>query len=425
MTQQLDQQRNPSVLKAIASWRMIVILVLGFSSGIPLALTGQTLLKWMTDAGVDLTTIGLFAMVGTPYSLKFLWAPILDRYSIPFFGRRRGWILIMQALLVAVLMTIGIFDPSSNKAAIAAMAVAIAFFSATQDIVVDAYRREIASDLELGFATAVYINGYRIAMLVSGGVALGLADFMPWAQVYQIMAVVMLACMAVTFFAPEPKVTRTPQKLSEAVVSPFVEFFTRTTFGDGLIILLFILFYKAGDQMASVMTMTYYGKAGGFSNLEIAGVVKGFGIWASLAGAFLGGLAILKIGINKALWIFGFFQAASTACFVALLYFPHNLIALGAIVSFENITGGMGTAAYSAYMASMTNRKFTATQFALLTSIMSLPRNYFGAPTGYIAENYGWEFLFYFCTFAAIPGMLLLLKVAPWNAKIPPNEAKT
>lgn len=395
---------------------------MGFSSGIPLALTGQTLLKWMTDAGVDLTTIGLFAMVGTPYSLKFLWAPLLDRYSIPFFGRRRGWILIMHTFLICTLLTIGLFDPASNKAAIAALAVAIAFFSATQDIVIDAYRREVVNDMELGFATAVYINGYRIAMLISGGVALGLSDFLPWAQVYQLMAGTILFCMIVTFFAPEPKVTRLPQKLSEAVISPFIEFFSRTTFADGLIILLFILFYKAGDQMASVMTMTYYGKVGGFTNLQIAGVVKGFGLWATLAGAFIGGIAILKIGINKALWIFGFLQAASTAVFVALIYYPQNLVALGAVVSFENLTGGMGTAAYSAYMASMTNRKFTATQFALLTSIMSLPRNYFGAPTGYMAENYGWEFLFYFCALAAIPGMLLLLKVAPWNAKLPPND---
>ncbi len=401
---------------------MIVVFILGFSSGLPLLLTGGTLAAWMTDANVDISTIGYFSLVGLPYTLKFLWAPLLDRYSIKSVGRRRTWILISQAALIASLCLMGTFDPAENIMMLAVLALAVAFFSATQDIVIDAYRREVLSDIELGLGSSFYVAGYRVAMWIAGGAALIMTAYVSWPTVYLTMGALVGLCALVAIFAPEPKVVSTPKKLSEAVIEPFKDFFKR----DGAwLILLFILLYKVGDSMASSMTMPLYKTGVGFTNEQIGVIVKTMGLWAVILGGFIGGITILKIGINKALWIFAFFQAVSTAGFAMLMHTGPSEVALGIVISFENITGGMGTSAFVAYMASLTNKKFTATQYALLTSLMGVPRVIFGAFTGDLVKTMGFEYYFYFCTIIAVPGILLLAKVAPWKAKLPPKEVAT
>jgi len=405
------------MIKKIFSWRMLVVFILGFSSGVPLALSGGTLKAWLTDIGVDLTTIGAFSLVMLPYSLKFLWSPFTDRYSIPLFGRRRGWLLVAQCGLIAALVGMALSDPTKNTFLIGVIAVLVAFFSATQDIVIDAHRRETLAEDELGFGTSLYIGGYRVGMMLSGGAAIALSDHLPWEIVYLLMAGCLLIGVITVLLSPEPEVTRTPKSLQEAFVEPFTDFFKRH---GAWVILAFILFFKLGDQMATEMTMPFYLKIG-FSKTEVGVIVKMVAFWAGFLGAFLGGLIIMRIGINRSLWIFGVLQAVSTLGFAVLAQLVEawgpNGWALGAVISFENLTGGMGTAAYAAYMASLTNRKFTATQYALFSSLMVVPRSVFGAFTGKMAEVMGWQGFFVVCALLALPGMLLLFKVAPWNQK--------
>ena len=400
------------MIRLLLSRRMLVTLSTGFSSGLPLLLTGSTLQAWMTDEGVDLAVIGIFSLVGLPYALKFLWAPLMDRWVPPYLGRRRGWTLLTQILLVGSIFLLGMANPAANPGLLALMAVLVTFFSASQDIVLDAYRRELLVDEELGLGSSVYINGYRIAMLASGGGALFLADVLPWSAVYAIMALCMIFGIITTFIAPDPPDEALPPKtLKEAVVEPFVEYFRR----DGaLVILTFILLYKIGDTMAAHMTTPFF-LGEGFTKSEIAAVVKSFGLIATIGGAFAGGLMMLKWGIHRALWIFGGLQMVSTAGFAILALYGKSMTALAAVIGIENVCGGMGTSAYAAYMASITNKRFTATQYALLTSLMGVPRVIAAAPTGYLAKEMGWVGFFVFCTLIALPGMWLLTKVAPWK----------
>jgi PAT family beta-lactamase induction signal transducer AmpG len=287
----------------------------------------------------------------------------------------------------------------------------VTFFSASQDIVVDAYRREDLSDEELGLGSSLYINGYRIGMLLASGGGLIMADRMPFSMVYVIMAGAMLPGIITTLLAPEPKTNMgAPKTLKNAVIDPLVEYFSRN---GALWILAFILLYKIGDTMASAMTTPFYLDVG-FSKTEIGAVVKLFGFWATIAGGLIGGVIMIRLGINRPLWIFGFLQAISTACFAILARVGHSIPTLSWVIGFENFSSGMGTAAYAAFMASITNKKFTATQYALLTSLMGVPRVIASAPTGFLAKNLGWEAFFIACTLIAIPGMLLLLKFAPW-----------
>ncbi len=293
-------------------------------------------------------------------------------------------------------------------------AVFVTFFSASQDIVVDAYRREDLADEELGLGSSFYINGYRVGMLLASGGGLILADHLSFKMVYLIMAACMLPAIITTLLTPEPAISAgTPKTLREAIVEPLVEYFSRE---NAVLILAFILFYKIGDTMASAITTPFYLDIG-FSMTEIGTIVKIFGFWATIAGSLIGGLLMLRIGINRSLWVFGFLQAISTAGFAILARIGHSLPALSGVIAFENLTGGMGTAAYAAFMGSITNKKFTATQYALLSSLMGVPRVLASAPTGFMAKHMGWENFFIFCVFIAIPGMLLLLKFAPWNPK--------
>jgi len=413
----LTTTRNPdklqqSILKTVFSSKMLVALLMGFSCGLPLLLTISVLQAWMKDAGVDLTLIGMMALVGLPYTLKFLWSPFLDRYRLPFLGRRRGWLLVVQITLAALIAGLGQTDPANNPWLVAWIAFLVTFFSASQDIVVDAYRREDLSDAELGLGSSLYVNGYRVGMLLASGGGLIMADHIPFSMVYLIMALCMLPGILTTVLAPEPETpVGIPLSLKEAIVDPLVEYFRRS---GAVWILAFILLYKIGDTMASAMTTPFYLDIG-FTKSEIGTVVKLFGFWATIAGALAGGIMMIRLGIHRSLWVFGILQALSTAGFALLARAGHSIPLLASVITFENVSSGMGTAAYVAYMASITNKRFTATQYALLSSLMGIPRVLASAPTGFLAKNVGWETFFISCALIALPGMILLLKVAPWR----------
>lgn len=408
-----------SILQVILSRRMLVALVMGYMAGLPLELTGFVLKTWMREDGVDLTIIGLFALVGLPYTLKFITAPILDRFTIPLFGRRRGWLLIFQTGLMVAVFSLGTTSPSQHPTIVAFVALLVAFFSASQDTVIDAYRREDLADEELGLGSSLYVVGYRVGMLLATGGGLILADHMPFATVYALMAVCLVPGLITTLVTPEPGTPLgTPRSLRAAVLEPFVEYFQRH---NALWILAFILLYKIGDTMAGSMTAPFYVDLN-YTKTEVGAVVKLFGFWAILGGSLTGGIIMLRIGISRSLWIFGVLQAVSTAGFAVLSLIGHHVAALAAVIAFENLSAGMGTAAYAGFMASITNKKFTATQYALLTSLMGVPRVIASAGTGYLAENLGWTSFFMFCTLIAIPGMLMLFKCAPWNAEASAGE---
>ena len=395
--------------RQLFSPRMLVAFLMGFSCGAPLLLTSTVLQAWMTEQGVDLTVIGFFSLVGLPYTLKFLWAPIFDRFTLPFLGRRRGWMLLMQLTLILALIGLGLTDPGQTPWLVALAAFFVTFFSASQDIVVDAYRREDLSDNQLGLGSSFYVNGYRVGMLLAGSGGLILADYLSFDQVYLLMAASLLVGIVTTLVCREPPLTRgTPRNFREAVVEPFVDYFNRDR---ALLLLLFILLYKIGDQMASTLTTPFYLDLG-FSKTQIGAVAKLFGFWSTIVGGLVGGTILLRIGIIRSLWIFGILQAVSILSFSALALLGNTVIGLIVAITLEQLTSGMGTCAYVAYMASLTNKKFTATQYALLSSCMGIPRVIIAAPAGWLAELVGWPLFFFGCALAAIPGLLLLPLVA-------------
>ncbi|MCX7634492.1 MAG: MFS transporter, partial [Syntrophales bacterium] len=336
------------------SRRMLLMAVLGFSSGLPLALTGSTLTAWLVAARVDIGTIGVFALVGLPYAGKFIWAPLMDRYLPPFLGRRRGWMLITQAALVMTIAALGLLDPQQELMTIALLALGIAFLSASQDIVLDAYRTEYLRPYERGAGAGIWILGYRIAILVSGALALILSDLLPWRSVYLIMGLLMfIGCMA-TLLGDEPGgspdggVARgAPQSLREAVILPFVEFLRRRGAGT---ILAFVILYKIGDVAAAQMTTPYILQHIGFSRTELGTIFKGFGMMATIAGSLIGGAIMTRWDLPRSLMVFGILQGVSTLSFIALEFTGRQIWALSLVVAFENLTGGMGTAAYIALL---------------------------------------------------------------------------
>ena len=395
--------------RQLFSPRMLVAFLMGFACGVPLLLTSSVLQAWMTEQGVDLSTIGLFSLVGLPYTLKFLWAPVFDRFTLPFFGRRRGWMLVMQLVLILALACLGLTDPGRTPWLVALAAFVATFFSASQDIVVDAYRREDLSDNELGLGSSFYVNGYRVGMLLAGSGGLILADHLAFAHVYLLMAASLLVGVGTTLLCREPLLTRgTPQNFREAVLLPFTDYFTRDR---ALLLLLFIFLYKIGDQMASALTTPFYLSLG-FSKTQIGAVAKLFGFWSTMMGGLLGGAILLRIGIIRSLWFFGILQGVAILSFSALALMGPSLTGLAVAITLEQLTSGMGTSAYVAYMASLTNKKFTATQYALLSSCMGIPRVIVAAPAGYLAESLGWPLFFLGCALAAIPGLLLMPMVA-------------
>jgi PAT family beta-lactamase induction signal transducer AmpG len=407
-------------LKVLLSRRMLVAMIMGFSCGLPLLLTLSVLQAWMKEAGVDLTVIGLMALSRLPYSTKFLWSPFIDRYTPPFLGRRRGWLLIIQICLALAIAGLGLAEPRQNLYWVAFAAVLVNFFSASQDIVVDAYRREDLPDAELGLGSSLYVYGYRIGMLLASGGGLILADQMSFQKVYLFMAACMGVGIVTTLWTTEPPVGEgQPRNLREAVIDPFVEYFKRP---GALWVLVFVVAYKVGDQMAAAMTTPFYLDIG-FTKTEIGTVVKIFGFWATIAGAGLGGAVMLRLGINRSLLAFGLLQAVSTAGFAMLSLIGPSVVALGGVIAFENLSAGMGTAAYMGFMASLTDKRFTATQYALLTSFMGFSRDVITSPTGFMAKSMGWLGFFILCTLLAIPGLVMLLKFASWQ-KPPPGAGR-
>jgi MFS transporter, PAT family, beta-lactamase induction signal transducer AmpG len=400
------------IAKALTSRRMLCVFLYGISSGLPLLLIGATLKAWMKDQQVDLTIIGAYALTGLPYTLKFLWAPLMDRYVPPFLGRRRGWIAICQILIAIGLFLMSAINPAEEPWLLGAICLFLAFVSASQDIVIDAYRREILADGELGLGSSMGVNGYRIGMLIAGALALALADHIPWSSVYLSMSGVMLIGFVVNFFAPEPVIGKAlpPKNLRDAIVLPFVDFMKRS---HAVEILLFILLFKIGDSMASDMFNPFYLDLG-FSKTEVAAIAKLFGFWATIGGGLLGGLAMVRLGIIRSLWIFGFLQMFSTAGFCLLATMGHQLGILTAVVIIENVCTAMATSAYVGFMASLCNKRFTATQYALLSSLMGVPRVIFGSSSGYLAKNMGWTGYFLFCVVLHIPGLLMLLRNKKW-----------
>ncbi len=414
---------QPSIWQALLNKRMLICIFTGFSSGLPLYILVSFLPAWLRSEGVNLKAIGLFALINLPFTWKFLWAPLFDRY-IPPLGRRRGWLLISQVLLLLSIPIFGAFNPKFDIWTIAYLASAVAFFSASQDIVLDAYRRELLLDVELGLGNAIHVNAYKIAGLVPGSLSLILADYLPWSSVFLITALFMLPGIVMTIFVKEPTLNSgAPKTMRAAVTEPFQEFISRRGWQSALLILAFIFFYKLGDSMATALATPFYLDMG-FSKTEIGLIAKNAGLWPSVIGGILGGMWMLKLGINRALWLFGAVQMLAILGFVLLAAVGHNPLVLGLVIGVEALGVGLGTAAFVSYIAHTTHPLYTATQFALFTSLAAVPRTFANAATGYLVEDLGWKNFFIFCFFAAIPGMLLLIKVAPWHVQknIPAQE---
>ncbi len=395
----------------------IVHFLLGLSSGIPLLLTGSTLQVWMTEFHVDLKTIGAFALVGLPYNLKFLWAPLIDRYSLPFLSRRRGWMLLSQLLLAASILALGGSDPLASIGMTAFLAILLAFMSATQDLVIDAYRRESLTEKQMGFGLTLYSTGYRIGMILASAVSFHIMTsfHLSWFEIYALMAGAIGIGMIATFLAPETSEMgeRPPGTLKEATFGPFKDFFSQKGIFYSF---AFLILYKLGDNLSSSMTAPFVIQHG-YTKVEYGDLVKFVGIGSTIVGGFFGSWVIMRAGLNRALWIFGFLQAAAILSLVWLANIPKNNVALAIAISAEMLTAGMAVPAFNTFIAFLTNKKFTATQYALLTSLGVLPRTLLSAPSGWIALQLGWSSYFIFCATIAIPGLLLLTRIAPWNQR--------
>ena len=406
---------KPYFLQVLLNKRMLICIFTGFSSGLPLYILLSLLPAWLKSEGVSLKEIGLFALIGLPFTWKFIWAPLFDRFTLPL-GRRRGWLLLTQIGLLLTLPVFGFFHPQLDISTIAFFCVLVAFLSSSQDVVLDAYRRELLPDVELGLGNAVHVNAYKIASLVPGSLSLILADHMDWSSVFMITALFMLPGLVMTLLISEPTLKNaTPKTLRAAVVEPFQEFITRNGLKSALTVLLFIFLYKLGDSMATALATPFYLEMG-FSKTEIGLVAKNAGLWPSVIGGMLGGIWMMRLGINRALWIFGAVQMIAILGFAWLATVGHSLPWLAMVIGLEALGVGLGTAAFVAYIAQTTNPLYTATQFALFTSLAAVPRTFANAATGYLVDYFGWVQFFVLCFALAIPGMLLLLKVAPWKA---------
>jgi PAT family beta-lactamase induction signal transducer AmpG len=401
--------------EAVFNRRMLICVFTGFTSGMPLYVLIQLVPAWLKDGGVSLTEIGLFALVGIPYAWKFAWAPLMDRWIPPFLGRRRGWMLICQLALVLSIGTLGAFEPERSTWLIAWLAVALAFFSASQDVAVDAYRREILPDEELGLGNAIHVQAYRISGLVPGALALVLADILPWSTVFWITASFMAIGLVMTLAVTEPKSELpTGTGLREAILDPFVEYLTRRGWSGVLLVLGFMFLYKLGDNMATALATPFYLDIG-FSMTQIGLVAKNAALWPAIFGGLAGGLLMIRLGINRALWLFGVVQVVSILGFALLANSGPVLWLLAVVIGFEYLGVGLGTAAFTAFIARETSRTYAATQFALFTALAAVPRTFANASTGIIVDHVGWVNFFLICAMLAIPGMLLLFWVAPWK----------
>ena len=400
---------------AVFNRRMLACIFTGFASGMPLYVLLQLVPAWLHDQQVSLTEIGLFALVGIPYTWKFLWAPLMDRFAPPLLGRRRGWMLAMQLGLILSIGILGSISPRENLAYVAALAFLVALFSASQDIALDAYRREILPDAELGLGNSIHVQAYRISSLIPGSLSLILADHLAWSVVFWITAAFMSVGVLLSLLATEPesRITTDPG-LRAAVVAPFAEYLQRCGVSRVLLVLAFMLFYKLGDSMATALSTPFYMDLG-FTMTQIGLVAKHAALWPSIVGGLLGGLLMLRIGINRALWIFGVVQFISIFGYALLSGIGPDLRLLAGVIGFEYLGVGLGTAAFTAFIARETSRQFAATQFALFTALTALPRTFANAATGVMVEAVGWTEFFLLCAALALPGLTLLYWVAPWR----------
>lgn len=398
------------------SRKMLTCIFLGLSSGMPLYVLLNLVPAWLRSNEVDLATIGLFSLLALPYTWKFLWSPLMDRYRPPFLGRRRGWALITQVALLFSIGALGHYDPAESLRAIVIMVFVVSLFSASQDIVLDAYRRELLADDELGIGNSFFINAYRLSSLVPGSLALVLADRLPWSLAFWVTGAFMGVGVMTTLIIREVSDDAlAPRSLKEAVVEPFREFFSRGSISSGLAVLFFIMLYKLGDSMATALETPFFLDMG-FSLTEIGVVAKVAKLWAAIGGGMLGGIMMLKLSINRALWVFGFAQMFTILGYAWLSVVGYNLTGLFVMVSAEYVGVGLGSVALIAFIARETKKGFTATQFALFSSLFAIPRVLANASTGFIIEAVDYTNFYLLCTALAIPGMLMLLKVAPWGS---------
>lgn len=407
------------------TWRQAIIFFMGIASGLPLLLTLSTLSYWLSTVGVDKTTIGLFTLVGIPYTFKFLWSPIIDQVRLPILGRlgrRKSWLLVIQPALAAAIFFMGLSSPESAPWMTALLALVVAFFSASQDIVIDAYRIEILKTEEQGAGAGSTQVGYRIGLLLAGAGAFAMSDFFAWPMVFAALAAVMLLCAVFTLFIPEPEIADVPTRvarrsyaewLTEAFVHPFADFLRRPGW---LIILLFILFYKYGDAFGGAMANPFYHELG-FTGVELATISKLYGVIASLIGGVLGGVVVARFGIFKTLLFGGVLQAVTNGLFSILAMQGHDLLWLGIAITADNLSGGVAAAAFVAYLSGLCNVAYTATQYALLTSFMSMGRTILSSGSGWVADHTDWVSFWALTALMAIPGLLLLL----WIARLYPQ----
>ena len=397
--------------------RTISILFLGFSSGLPLYTLIYLMQAWLAKSGLDVKALGLFALVTFPYTFKFLWAPFMDRYSIGPLGRRRGWMALTQLALFLVIGGLGMLDPKLELTLIAGFVFLIAFLSASQDVVIDAYRREILVENEQGLGAAIVVNAYKAASLIPSALGLVLADSMPWQAVFWIVAAFMLPGFVCTLLSKEPAVYGAPPKnLQEAVVLPFREFVLRDGWNQALLIIGFVLLYKIGDSMATALSTKFFLDIG-FTTKQIGLAANATGWWAALAGGAVGGIWMIKLGINRALWVFGVLQAIAILGFAWLARTGPDPLLLSAVFGFEAFASlGLGAAALVAFMSRATDPRYTATQYALFSSLAAVPRTFINSSVGYIVAETGWFWFFIVCFILAFPAMMMLPKIAPWNS---------
>ncbi|WP_374602301.1 AmpG family muropeptide MFS transporter [Niveibacterium sp.] len=438
----------PSIWKTLLTRKMLICIVLGFSSGLPLFLLFNLVPAWLKTEGLSLKAIGAFALVQFPYTWKFLWAPFADRFGVPGLGRRRGWMLLSQLALIGAVVALGSLNPVADLSAVVILAALVAFLSATQDIAIDAYRRELLAETELGFGNAVFVNAYKIAGLVPGSLSLFLADHLPWFEVFAITAAFMIPGALLSLAVSEPAAAKSaPRTLRDAVVEPFHEFMQRHGWRSAALVLGFIFFYKLGDSLATALATPFYLEMG-FTKTDIGIVAKNAGLWCSVAGGLLGGVWMIRLGINRALWVFGVAQAVAILGFAwlawlgpgpgdiaAMLALPDfswamlwqqpaglHVLQLGLVIGVEAFGVGLGTTAFVAFIARTTNPAYAATQFALFTSLMAVPRTVINAFAGVLVEQLGWVGFFALCFALALPGMLLLVQVAPWREPAPESS---
>ena len=413
---------TPDWLRILLTRKMLICIFTGFSSGLPLFLLLNLLPAWLKTEGISLREIGLFALIQFPYTWKFLWSPLMDRYALPWLGRRRSWMAATHLLIVGAIAWLGTPSPTQSLGTIAIVATLIAVLSATLDIALDAFRRELLDDNELGLGNAIHVNAYKVAGLIPGALSLWLADHLPWFEVFVITALFMLPGLVMTLKVGEPGCMPAPRSLSEAVIEPFREFMGRSGLRGAALVLGFIFLYKLGDSLCTALATPFYLEMG-YTKTEIGLVAKNAGLWPSVIGGLVGGLWMVRLGINRSLWLFGVVQMIAILGFAWLAgtgsapATPERLFALAVVIGTEAFGVGLGTAAFVAFIARSTHPAYTATQFALFTSLAAVPRTFINASAGWLVEQLGWPHFFWLCFVLAVPGMLLLFKIAPWNEK--------